>query len=226
MPFSFETFIVLLILLALCAVSLVKFHASWQPFFESVHTLFVDLVRDFRNIDWEAEAAKEAAEKAAPKQKEPLTWNRFKYRFTIPLTLTISFLLFFLLMKQLGAIIMEDKAQGGSLAPMLICAFVIAALVLLVIGVYGHYEKNPRRKFWLGLIITLAMELGVVFDLLLLLSGYFFRGARQGKSLVYSLLFLPVFVQFCVKTQHNWQAWQREKHPDVFPTPKQEQPEE
>ena len=57
MPFSFETFIVLLILLALCAVSLVKFHASWQPFFESVHTLFVDLVRDFRNIDWEAEAA-------------------------------------------------------------------------------------------------------------------------------------------------------------------------
>ena len=62
MPFSFETFIVLLILLALCAISLVKFHASWQPFFESVHTLFVDLVRDFRNIDWEAEAAKEAAD--------------------------------------------------------------------------------------------------------------------------------------------------------------------
>lgn len=211
MPFSFETFIVLFVLLLLCAISLIKFHAYWQPFFESVHTLLVDLVRDFRNIDWEAEAAKEAAEKAAPKQKEPLTWEMFRYRFTIPLCLTVSFAVEYFLLYLLRTTLLQDKAQGGSLAPMLICAFVIAALIILVIAVFGHYEKNPRRKFWLELIVTLTMELIVVSDLHLLLSGYFFRGARQGKSLVYSLLFIPLFVESCVKTQRNWQTWQQEK---------------
>ena len=223
MPFSLETIMFLLIFFALCAIGLVKFHAYWEPFLKSMKDTFVELIDFFSDTNFKTLMAEE---KAAPKQKEPLTWAMFRYRFAIPLVLTVSFLLFFLMMKQLGTIIMQDKAQSGSLGPMLICAFVIAALVLLVIGVCGHYEKNPRRKFWLGLIITLAMEMGVVFDLLLLLSGYYFRGARQGKSLVYSLLFIPVFIDFCVKTQHNWQAWQREKHPNVFPTPKQEQVEE
>lgn len=203
-----------------------KISCLLAAFFESMHTLFVKLVQDFRSIDWDAEAAKEAAEKAAPKKKEPLTQEQFRYRFTVPLALSVSFVVFFLLMKWLGAIVIQDKAQGGSLAPMLIFTFVIATLILLVIGVCGHYEKNPRRKFWLGLIITLAMELGVVFDLHLLLSGYFFRGAWQGKRLIASLLFIPVFIEFCVKMQHNWQAWQREKYPAIFPASKQEQQKE
>lgn len=206
MPFSLETLLILLIFFALCAIGLVKFHAYWQLFLKSMKDTFVELFDFFGDTNFKTLMAEDAT-----KQKEPLTWKMFRYRFAIPLMLTISFLPCFLLMQLFGTIIMQNKAQGGSLGAILICAGIIALLVVLVIGVCGHYEKRPRRKFWFRLIITLTLELGIAFDLYLLFNGYFFKNAITTKRFVSALLFVPLFIESCVKTQRNWQSWQREK---------------
>lgn len=220
--FSLEAMVFLLILLILCGIGLLKFSSYWLPVFKALYNTLLELVDFFCSTDFKSLTAEE---NAAPKAKEPLTKSNFLYRFAIPLTLTVSFAVLFLLVKELNTVIMQNQAQGDALAPIVISVGVVILLGFLVIMAFEQSEKNPRRKFWLRLMVTLALEVGVVFDLHLLLSGYFFQNARTGKSLVAALLFIPCFIQSGFKTQRNWQAWQQVKYPELFAPAEQNQQE-
>lgn len=216
--FSLEAMVFLLILLVLCGIGLLKFSAYWLPVFKALYNTLLELVDFFCSTDFKTLTAEA---NAAPKAKEPLTKSSFLYRFAIPLTLVFSFAVLFLLVRGLNTIIMQNRA----LAPIVISVGVIILLGFLVVMAFEQSEKNPRRKFWLRLMVTLALEVGVVFDLHLLMSGYFFQNARTGKSLVAALLFIPCFIQSGFKTQRNWQAWQQVKYPELFAAAEQNQQE-
>ena len=193
--FSLEAMVFLLILLILCGIGLLKFSAYWLPVFEALYNTILELVDFFCSTDLKTLAAED---NTAPKAKKPLTKSNFLYRFAIPLTLTVSFAVLFLLVKGLNTVIMQNQAQGGALAPIAISVSVMIFLVFLVMMAFEQSEKNPRRKFWLRLMVTLALEVGVVFDLHLLMSGLLFskRKNRQKpccRSAVHPLLY-PVRV--------------------------------
>ena len=90
---------------------------------------------------------------------------------------------------------------------MLLCAAVIAGLAVLVLATFGHYEKHPRRKFWMELAPALGLEFMIAFDVYCLLSGYYIeRGARGMKSfLLFLCVGVPWFVSYVNKTQKNWE---------------------
>ena len=188
----------LFIIIVVTGIQITIFRAKWGDFFRLVYETLQELIVEFRNLDWMSLTEEKQ------KVKEPLTWARVKYNYAMPCLFVIVFPIFYAVMRSV-----DIKLHGDSnTATIVICAFIIVALVMLVLYVYGENEKNIRRKFWIELIVALFMEIGVVFDFHLLLEGYYFESARGAKSLVYSLLFIPMFLSYCGKTNRNWKALQ------------------
>jgi len=142
----------------------------------------------------------ELAEDDAP--KEPLTRHNAKQKLAMPMLYIVMFLLFYLPVQWFFTDGKQNQMQGG----IIICAGVIAVLLILVIAVFGQQEKNPHRKFWMELIPTLGLELMIVFDVFCLVSGYYTeRGARGMKSfLLFLCVGVPWFLSYAGKTQRNW----------------------
>lgn len=206
---NFPRIVLILMLLALCGTGLILFRARLQLFWGSMCDVFSELLRPFTTTDVDPSQADHTEHSS----EQTLPCSVFQYKYLIPLVLTICFILFFVLLQSVLSYLQSNDSSSSG-AAILLGVGIIALLGILIIAVYYHYEKNPRRRFWLGLLVTLALEAGVVFDLLLFLNGYYFREARQGKRLVYALLFIPVFLGFCLKTQRDWQTWQHAKYSD------------
>ena len=141
-------------------------------------------------------------ETEAAEQKEPLNRRNAGQRLAMPLLFTVMFPVFYLAVSWFLDTGKQDADQGG----MILCAAVIAGLAVLVLATFGHYEKHPRRKFWMELAPALGLEFMIAFDVYCLLSGYYIeRGARGMKSfLLFLCVGIPWFVSYVNKTQKNW----------------------
>lgn len=142
--FSLEAMVFLLILLILCGIGLLKFNAYWLPVFKALYNTLLELVDFFCSTDFKSLTAEA---NAAPKAKEPLTKNSFLYRFAIPLTLTVSFAVLFLLVKGLNTVIMQNQAQGGALAPIVISIGVISCWAFWWLWHLNNQKKIPAANF-------------------------------------------------------------------------------
>ena len=141
-------------------------------------------------------------ETEAAEQKEPLNRRNAGQRLAMPLLFTVMFPVFYLAVSWFLDTGKQDADQGG----MILCAAVIAGLAVLVLATFGHYEKHPRRKFWMELAPAVGLEFMSAFDVYCLLSGYYIeRGARGMKSfLLFLCVGIPWFVSYVNKTQKNW----------------------
>ncbi len=200
---TFEMALAIFIIVAVIGLQLTIYRAKWGEFFKALYELILEIIQTFQNTDWEKELAKQKEKQV----REPFTWERFRYQFAMPLLFLAVFPVYYVLMRKVDVQLGGDMTMGA----IVICAFVIISLVMLVLYVYGQNEKNIVRKFWLELIVALFVEIGVVFDFHLLVEGYYFESVRGAKSLAYSLLFIPVFLSYCRKTNQNWKAWQNAK---------------
>ena len=143
------------------------------------------------------------SEHAEPADKEPLTRQNAKDRLAMPLLFALCFPGFYLALAWFFTATKQDTDLGG----MVICAAVIVVLIVLVVAVFGHEEKNLRRKFYLELVPALALELMLAMDVYFLLSGHYAeRGARGLKSfLLFLCVGIPWFFSYVSRTQKNWQ---------------------
>lgn len=206
--------------LALCIVFLVVgiqifiFRAQWEDFFKTVYQTIQEVVAESRNDQNQNKQTitdqlsnGNVQDDTQDSVKEGLTWERVKDQYAMPLLFVGVFPLYYFIMHKMDFVISEDANMGG----IIICAFVIITLLILVLAVYVQNEKNIRRKFWLHLFVTLFIEIGVVFDFHLLMKGYYFESTRGSKSFVASLLFIPLFLSYCNKTNLDWKALQEWK---------------
>ncbi len=193
--------ILAIVMFALAAIAIMKFRAVTAPWLKDIFGGLQTAVAEVK--------AEEAMKQSEPEQKthEPITWERVKYHCAMPALFAIAFPIQFVLLR------MAAKRIDGStdIAVTVLGVGVVAGLIVLVLYALAQIEKNPRRKFWMDLIVTLFMELGMVFDFHLLLEGYYFENTRGAKSLAYSLLFIPLWFAYFKRTQRNWQALQDEK---------------
>ncbi len=86
-----------------------------------------------------------------------------------------------------------------------IIAMIIIILITLVIGVFGHYEKNLSRKFWTELIVTLVVEIMVAFSFYYILESDLpvYRLIKSGGNLL--VFEIPFVIFYINKTRCNWQ---------------------
>ena len=113
-----------------------------------------------------------------------------------PLFIIMFFAFYFIV----SSVQLPFAAKNPAVLPFMI----VGILIVLVLGVLGYCEKNLQRKFWMELIITLALEFVFVFDLSLLLNGYYNYHPRLIKN-ISSLFFIGAFfITYVMRTQRNW----------------------
>lgn len=94
--------------------------------------------------------------------------------------------------------------------PIVLPFIILGILLILVVGILGHYETNLSRKFWMELFTTLALEFAFVFEVLLLIHNLYQDHSRLFKN-INSLIFISIFFfNYIRKTQHNWTILQRQ----------------
>lgn len=81
---------------------------------------------------------------------------------------------------------------------------VVIALIVMVLGFLGYYEKNPKRKFVFELVVFIFVTGVVVFEVMLLLQGYFFQSARHLKRLLSAVVIVFAFIVYAEKIYENW----------------------
>lgn len=206
---TYEMALALLIVILIIGSSFTIFRSTWGPVVRAVYEGIVDIVLSIRNIDWK-ELEEQAEEKRRNKVKEPLTWEKIKYNYTIPAVFLIVFPIYYLFMRKLDVQLGDDMNTGS----VVISTVVIIGLIMLVVWALGQYEKNLRRKFWMELVVALFIEIGVVFDFHLLIEGYYFESVRGAKSLASTVLIIPFYIMYFEKCVHNWKALQDSKKLD------------
>ena len=97
-------------------------------------------------------------------------------------------------------------------ANMKLILIVIIALIVIVLGFLGHYEKNSKRKFIFELVVLIFVACMVVFEGRLLLQGYFFQSARHLKRLLSAVVIVFAFIVYAEKTYENWKSVKQEKN--------------
>ena len=157
------TYIILfLIVVMICGIGLFIFYYKWEGFAKSV----LKIVREIKS-ELGVEFAKIEEKPQEQVTAKPLTWERIKQNFAMPVLFIVMFPVFYLLLQWLLNGSKEDFTQGA----IFICVLVIGVLVALVFSALGQLEKNPRRKFWLELIPTLGLELMLAFDIFFFITA-------------------------------------------------------
>ena len=151
----------------------------------------------------EARAAKGLVDEMQEPQAEKSLPERFwESGGVIILLLLALFPVLYILFKTLLVLGRTDGMKGG------IAAFAVILFVLftVVMAVLGHYEKNPRRRFWMELFPTIALEAVLALGFALELNfdnGYYHNGGRY-SAIEGFLLILGIAFAYAEKTRRNW----------------------
>lgn len=188
MQFVLTTLVFLVIVIMLVSINLLIFRAKWKPFFKSIYLALKELIQNEQQEDLTQNENNE---------KQPfilkVTWRDIAM---FPLFIITFFVFYF--------VATSVQLPFAAKNPVLLPFMIVGALIILVLGVLGYYEKNIRRKFWMELIITLALEFVFVSNLSLLLNGYYNYHPRLIKN-ISSLFFIGAFfLTYVRRTQHNW----------------------
>ena len=98
----------------------------------------------------------------------------------------------------------KDRRDVCDMPSASITIIVIASVVCgCAFAILGHYEKKPKRKFWLEFLVFLCLGVVLVFQLMLLMQGYYFQSARHLKKLSGAGITVVAFLVYGWKTQEN-----------------------
>lgn len=188
MQFVLTVLVFLVIVIMLVGINLLIFRAKWEPFFKNIYLALKELSQN--------------------EQQEYLTQNNNngKQPFLIKVTWCdiVMFPLFIIMFFAFYFVVASVQLPFAAKNPAVLPFMIVGALIILVLGVLGYYEKNIQRKFWLEFVTTLALEFIFVFDLSLLLNGYYNHHPHLIKN-IGSLFFIGAFfITYVMRTQRNW----------------------
>lgn len=186
--------VLLLITLALFGIQLYIFQAKWSPFWEGICLSFQKLHQS--------------------KQQDETKLNETQIKKSLSFHKTghkVPMLMLFAVMYPIFYIIINSRQSPFIQKDPIVLPFIITGvLLILVVGILGHYETNLSRKFWMELFTTLAIEFAFVFEVSLLLHNLYQDHSRLFKN-INSLIFISIFFfNYIRKTQHNWTILQRQ----------------
>ena len=121
---QFALIVVLVVIVMSCTI----FRSTWGPVFHAVREGIADIVHMISSTDWR-QVIQEHIEKRRNKVREPLTWERVKYRFAMPILFVVMIPIMLLFMR-LANIRVENDINSGM---MTICIGVIVGLVVIVV---------------------------------------------------------------------------------------------
>ena len=196
---QFALIVVLVVIVMSCTI----FRSTWGPVFHAVREGIADIVHMISSTDWR-QVIQEHIEKRRNKVREPLTWERVKYRFAMPILFVVMIPIVLLVMG-LANIRVENDINSGMMA---ICIGVIVGLAVIVVWALSESEKSLRRKFWMELFVALFMEVLLVFHLYLFLDGYYYEHAHGAKRMMTAVYAMPFYLIYMEKSNRNWKALQ------------------
>ena len=194
-------------LFMLVATQFFIFRETWGRYLRAIYELIRTIVKEFLDLDWEALKA-EAEEEERNKVKEPLTWDIVKYKYAMPIIFVVLLPIEYIVIRFVFTQAKQDLFLGG-IVIIIVMVFLLATLVL---DAFGDNEKNKKRKFVLDFVVALSIECGIAFDIYLFTTGYFFESVRGMKTFATSIILIPTYIYYYIRTQRNWHALLDEKN--------------
>ena len=106
----------LIVVLAVIIMSCTIFRSTWEPVFYAVREGIADILYTISSTDWQ-QVIQEHIEKRRNKVREPLTWERVKYRFAMPILFVVMIPIMLLVMG-LANIRVENDINSGMMVIM------------------------------------------------------------------------------------------------------------
>ena len=180
----------LVALTMLFGISILIFYYKWEGFMKKVLQINKEVRTEMGYVD----------EPVSSVPKKPLAERFYLAGGPVVLALAVLIPVMYFLLRTLLFIGKVDSMKGG------VTGFVIILFVLItiVVGVLGMYEKNPKRRFWMELFPTIALEALLVLSLVIELN--FNNGHHTGRHSAiegYAMI-LACFFAYAVKSCRNW----------------------
>lgn len=162
-------------------------------------TMAVDGVKTYR------EMIKDAIQNIPQLFRNPSN-HSLKYRFAMPilflLVTPIGYWLFEIIAEFMD---MHPYGTGNSEGLFVIFGGLLLFFGVVILGFWGHSEKNIKIKFWLELSVAVALEVSLIMELSWFLTDFFVEDLRDMRILIgFACVSIPLFIDYVRHTQHNW----------------------